>query len=621
MGHESQPSYREPVTHLPPTCTEHDLSTLLHIIRLLPTNDLVGCHFLDVLEAEVVAIRAAWPYGWDQLCRLIEAEKMSAHHPSRRHTTPTENEEEEALVRNLTHLSVDEHEELSDLIAKMHVSNHRVARYATTYDLANLYFLCCSLTRRGRSAASLTLEQLHRVRIKHTATEFLERRYVSIVNKWPSPLIGHTSSIDLVEDHGINKAQYIPFISLMIWRQLFMDRDFTNWAVLFWVGETLNTAAFTDMGARIKQMDETIEKIIVVLPVIDWFLAEEGSPDLEDIHDSSRILSILISRSLYDQPFVTMLDRRWTEPQFGKRIGEYIKLMRSVGDAAGMSPVNIVLSRAACGWVKALDADEFDYVSSHNTCRFFDDRFLPLQRPPHPLAKYDRIADNMEWLTEMLQVPIITSRFYWDDTHRAEQQVRRASVDPAHTDADRFTADRRWLKLFEPAMYITVCIGEHHYMQSPNYITAHMDEMFEIVSTVNLEIAASVLAGDFLLTPASLTYLLHRAAPASHTGFHVIDGQANPPAVTYAWALSAQSGTRTVSCMRHHPPSGQFDTAFVWDEEADEMDGHALRDSASNTKALLMHLRKTADSRPIDENHTKKRTRTHNDAAQRTHKR
>lgn len=624
MEHALHLTYREPEADLPPHCTERDFSTLLHIIRLIPADDMAACHYLKVTRTECQTICDAWPHGWELLCRLIEAQAASI-------TGSQHHDEEDSLVRHLTHLSVDEHDELHALMGKMHVSCSHTPTgmtdvYSANYDLAYLYYLCCSLTRLGRAAASLTLEQLHHVRVHINASAFFERRYAICMKKWPSPLLGHTSSLDPAKDQGLHMAQYIPFISLMLWRQLYMDRDFTNWAVLFWVGGTMNTNTYTDLAEQIEKMDETIEKIIVVTSVADWFVAEEGSPDFADVHDSTRLLCVLVSRRIGMPPFVTMLDRRWAEPMFGERNDEYIKLMEKVGRAAGLTPVNIVLSQAASEWV--MDQRFTDRSWFKKGVRFFNDKFKPLKISEWRLNPSDdeelerkTLATDMDWLTDMLSIPMIESRFYWDDHHRAHQHVRRTGVDPADTDHAIFVSDNRWLKLFEPAMYITVCIGEHHYMNSPSTINAHLDEMFETVSTVNMELATCILTGDVVLTPATLTYLRHKTAPHANTAFHIIDGQTNPPPITYAWALSSRRDRTIVSCMRHTHRQGEWVDSFEWDEEAEEEGRHTIRDSSSDTARFVTYLQKMADRLRTRHSQRVKRARAHDDDDHRRHKR
>lgn len=536
--------------------------------RKLHAHPRVAERCLGLTEREIEFIpKEELDWGdWDVLCKLITLVAGTAPPPA------TEPEESSDLSEMLTNIRLDEQRQMSDIMETLQIPQNSEdqmtdmmkALHLPTDDqsspagataaegidwrrIATLYNWFgerrkCRITNQIQT---WVMDKLHAIRMHNNLDEIFDRETGEALQRWGSPLVNCSSGFSMDDDYGVAECKYIPFISLMLRRQMMLGIiTATNWTVLFhteaainmgkpFTGDTLN--AISESYSRV---GPEVEKVVIVL------LVETGTtvPD--------HILCVLIMRSA-PVPFITLLDAGWTGEEFQSWNQHYIARMVQIARAIGMNPITVMLSREACKWredeinrMKQVDEDE-DGTSFFRAVRFLDNSHAR--------------AQGLEWLDDMLDYVIDYG-----------------------TTAD--TDLGKWWRLYTPVLYITSCINEITINGDVN-IQSAIEEMQRIIFKINCELTARILADECLLSPASVQYALQRT-DVEESLFYSVDGADHPPSHTYAWAISRKRGGVRVHALKHD--LRMFNSEFHWTEEDYTVHPHASR-------AFLQQLRARAN--------------------------
>jgi hypothetical protein len=546
-------------------------------------HPLIAEKYLNLTQAEVEWIpKDIRDDGyWNILCNIITTEAGCEHSPES-HTSEREAaareltemmtsirlEDQDQLAIILEPLNLPPNESLDEMMSKMmevlHLppAENSVATMQSTqgeidwFRVSNLwewYGRNCLATHQVNQTQTWLMDRLHALRMHNNLDDiFDDKLTVDALQKWPSNLINCWSSTDRETDYGTHEAKYIPLISLLLRRHMMLGLiTATNWTVLFYTDESLdidkpfppNTLAC--LRERFAQMKPEIEKIIIVFNIDKGAKTIEATGEGKEQH----MWCLFISRS-GPTPFITLLDDRWTCDWFKEGNRDYIKRMVQIAKAMGMKPITILLSREASLWREG------------ELNRMMDDKAHPPFFPTVEFKNYEWAeSNNMGWLRDTLAERI-------------------------DYDSMRHETPRAWEKLYTPLLYITSCIEEHVINHVVN-IQSAIQKIHTIRNKINRELTARILAGDYLLSPASVQYALHKTDLDDNT-FYVINGKDQHPSETYAWSISPLGrGGMHVHALKHDLK--RFNSEFHWTREY-----FSGRPETYTSKAFLHDLRARA---------------------------
>lgn len=520
-------------------------------LRTLHAHPRVAERCLGLTEREMEFIpKEELDWGnWDVLCKLITLVAGTAPPPA------TEPEESSDLSEMLTNIRLDEQGQMSDIMETLQIpqssedqmtdmmkalhlptndqSSPAGAATAEGIDWLRISILynwfgerrTCHVPTPNK-IQTWVMDKLHAIRMHNNLDEIFDRETGEALQRWGSPLVNCSSGI-LMDDYGVAECKYIPFISLMLRRQMMLGIiTATNWAVLFHTeaaismatpltGDTLNA-----ISESYSKVGPEIEKVVIVLN-IETGGQTTTSPD--------HILCVLIMRSA-PIPFITLMDAGWIGEEFQSWNQHYIGRMVQIARTIGMNPITIMLSNGACMWkeeeinrMKQVDEDE-DGTSFFRAVRFLDSNQAKRQ--------------GLEWLDDMLN-------------------------DKIDFESIPHSSPTIWERLYTPVLYITSCINENTINGDVN-IPGAVEEMQRIIFKLNCELMARILADECLLSPASVQYALQRT-DAEESLFYSVDGADHPPSPTYAWAVSLKRGGVRVHALKHD--LRMFNSEFHWTEE------------------------------------------------------
>lgn len=544
---------------------------------------------------------------WDILCKLITLVAGTAPPPE------TETDENNDLSEMLTNIRLDEQGQMSEIMETLQIpessedkmtemmealhlptndqSNSAGSANAEGIDwwrISSLYNWYGSRQHRVHQTNQFqtwVMDKLHQIRMHNNLDEIFDTETGKALQRWDTPLVNcSTFGGSWKRDFGVHECKYIPFISLMIRRQMMLGIiTATNWAVLFHTDPAPNiTMPFTAdtlnaIAESYAKVGPEIDKVIIVLSI------ETETPNSTNPreNDLEHILCVLIMRSA-PEPFITLMDVGWIGEEFQSWNQHYIARMLQIARAIGMNPVTIMLSHEACKWredeinrMKQMDEDE-DGTSFFRAVRFLDSN----------QAK----AQGLEWLDDMLN-------------------------DMIDFETTPHSSNRIWERLYTPVLYITSCINERGINSEVNIPDA-VDEMQRAMLKINCELTSRILANECLLSPASVQFALQRT-DVEESLFYSIDGADRPPSDTYAWAVSSGRGGVRVHALKHD--LRMFKNEFHWTEEdytvhpnASKAFLHQLRARANNNTASSRkrnwQRERRADEMEV-ENGTRQRTR------------
>jgi hypothetical protein len=527
--------------------------------------------YLNLTQAEVEWIpkNSRGDGHWNILCNIITIQAGCDHSPEPHTSEPREEsdlsemmtsirlEDQDQLAKILEPLKLPPNESLDDMMSEMmevlHIppAEDSVATMQSTqreidwYRVSSLwewYGNNCLFIEQVNQTQTWVMDILHALRMHNNLDDiFDDKLTVDALQSWPSNLINCSSSYSRETDYGTHEAKYIPFISLMLRRHMMLGiTTKTNWTVLLYTDESLyidkpfssNTLAC--LRERFTKLGPKIEKVIIVFNIDKGAKTIEATGEGKEEH----IWCVFISRS-GPTPFITLLDDRWATDWFKEGNRDYIKRMVQIAKATGIKPITILLSREAGLWKDNelqrmmdddLDLDRMNLSETHTRDR-------PAFFPTVIFKNYEWAeTQKMQWLSDTLDESI-------------------------NYDITPHSTFRIWEKLYTPLLHITSCIDET-VINHDVHIKSAVDEIHRIRSKINRELTARILAGDYLLSPASVQFALQRTDLDDNT-FYLINGTDQPPSETYAWSISPLGrGGMRVHALKHDLK--RFNSEFHW---------------------------------------------------------
>jgi hypothetical protein len=271
-----------------------------------------------------------------------------------------------------------------------------------------------------------------------------------------------------------------------------------------------------------------------------------------EMEDDGHVLCFFIAE-INGRMLITIMDGLWLSANHGTYNRHYIdrllQLQKSIATIPRWTSINIVLSEACDQWLKVYETgvtiptDElFAHVQENDE---ITEAYVGMLFEPHT-------SYRSAWLSYMLTCPI-----------RYDRAGSEALICP-----------------YAAALYVVGCIGEYiPYFTTTKYFDA--SHIFLVSEKLNYEFAASILSGFCLLSPASVQSVLGKNIE-SENQFLVIDDNAHPPWVTYAWAVKPRGEDRiSVYALGNNEES---DTSFSWKPLTD------IDIRQFNTLTFLNHL-------------------------------
>ncbi len=368
--------------------------------------------------------------------------------------------------------------------------------------------------------------------------------------KGHSPILGYSTTLEVDRDNGVSGYQLYPFLTLMVRRFLMLDLvPPTKWAVLydishstFPIDEPFSEKFLENLKESTSLMRKSVEKVFIM---IRFQLDEEYAGSTTD--DLMQLWILYLPDPGADRPRkpkITYLSRCWADRKFDIAQHHLVNRLQEIGAHIKPEGTEMTICIPSTNLKPEVELTEKQRVKQGLLRRIVpEDKSIP--------------AWLRMLLTTVLKYP--EDLFLHPASHEASSDDLAAEV----LSGGALARDKTYIsKFYDHVIYLLLAIKEIDNHDEQNLIIRRcVTDMRQTMATVNLNMAACVLKGDFLCSRYQLKRALFRFGEEKAANdpkyqnrvlrFEKIDGQSFQPPSIYCFAMGSRGKKPVVSAIIH----------------------------------------------------------------------